>query len=83
MSVVAVQDLKASTRLTAQNVMTQTLGKRTLREIQTERVKLGEHLGVSRQIGLYFLSVALNANAVQVLQGLLCVKNVCINTLII
>ncbi|KAF7702129.1 stomatin-like protein 1 [Silurus meridionalis] len=46
MSVVALQDLKASTRLTAQNAMTQTLGKRTVREIQTERVKLGEHLGM-------------------------------------
>ncbi|XP_058263482.1 stomatin-like protein 1 [Hemibagrus wyckioides] len=46
MSVVAVQDLNASTRLTAQNAMTQTLGKRTVREIQTERVKLGEHLGM-------------------------------------
>ncbi|XP_027028808.2 stomatin-like protein 1 [Tachysurus fulvidraco] len=46
MSVVAVQDLNASTRLTSQNAMTQTLGKRTVREIQTERVKLGEHLGM-------------------------------------
>ncbi|XP_017341604.1 stomatin-like protein 1 isoform X2 [Ictalurus punctatus] len=46
MSVVALQDLKASTRLTAQNAMTQTLGKRTVREIQTERIKLGEHLGM-------------------------------------
>ncbi|KAM9496738.1 stomatin-like protein 1 [Clarias gariepinus] len=46
MSVVAVQDLKASARLTAQNAMTQTLGKRTVREIQTEKVKLGEHLGM-------------------------------------
>lgn len=46
MSVVAVQDLNASTRLTAQNAMMQTLSKKTLREIQTERIKLGEHLGV-------------------------------------
>lgn len=46
MSVVAVQDLNASTRLTAQNAMTQSLGKKTVREIQTERVKLGEHLGM-------------------------------------
>uniref|UniRef100_A0A673LQQ8 Stomatin (EPB72)-like 1 n=1 Tax=Sinocyclocheilus rhinocerous TaxID=307959 RepID=A0A673LQQ8_9TELE len=45
-SVVAVQDLNASTRLTAQNAMMQTLSKKTLREIQTERIKLGEHLGV-------------------------------------
>ncbi|XP_051548694.1 stomatin-like protein 1 [Myxocyprinus asiaticus] len=46
MSVVAVQDLNASTRLTAQNAMMQSLSKKTLREIQTERVKLGEHLGM-------------------------------------
>lgn len=46
MSVVAVQDLNASTRLTAQNAMTQILGKRTVREIQTEKVKLGDHLGM-------------------------------------
>lgn len=57
MSVVALQDLKASTRLTAQNAMTQTLGKRTVREIQTERVKLGEHLGVSGQIRSDFFSI--------------------------
>ncbi|KAJ8252263.1 hypothetical protein COCON_G00215750 [Conger conger] len=46
MSVVALQDLNASTRLTAQNAMTHNLGKKTVREIQTERVKLGDHLGV-------------------------------------
>ncbi|XP_067292070.1 stomatin-like protein 1 [Pseudorasbora parva] len=46
MSVVAVQDLNASTRLTAQNAMMQTLSRKTLREIQTERIKLGEHLGM-------------------------------------
>ncbi|XP_060770883.1 stomatin-like protein 1 isoform X2 [Neoarius graeffei] len=46
MSVVAVQDLNASTRLTAQNAMTQALGKKSVREIQTERVKLGEYLGM-------------------------------------
>lgn len=57
MSVVAVQDLNASTRLTAQSAMTQILGKRTVREIQTERVKLGEHLGVRSQIISVFLGV--------------------------
>lgn len=46
MSVIAVQDLNASTRLTAQNAMTYTLGKKTAREVQLERVKLGERLGV-------------------------------------
>lgn len=46
MSVVSVQDLNASTRLTAQNAMTVSLAKKTVREIQTERVKLGEYLGM-------------------------------------
>ncbi|KAJ3596365.1 hypothetical protein NHX12_002773 [Muraenolepis orangiensis] len=46
MSVVSVQDLNASTRLTAQNAMTHCLSKKTVREVQTERVKLGEYLGV-------------------------------------
>lgn len=46
MSVVAVQDLNASTRLTAQNAMTHSLVKKTVREIQTESTKLGEHLGM-------------------------------------
>lgn len=47
MSVVAVQDLNSSTRLTAQNAMTQSLSKKTVREIQTDRLKLGDYLGVS------------------------------------
>lgn len=47
MSVVAVQDLNSSTRLTAQNAMMQSLSKKTVREVQTERVKLGDYLGVS------------------------------------
>ncbi|XP_066557866.1 stomatin-like protein 1 [Amia ocellicauda] len=46
MSVVAVQDLNASTRLTAQNAMTRSLIKKTVREIQMERIRLGENLGV-------------------------------------
>lgn len=46
MSVLSVQDLNASTRMTAQNALTQSLAKKTAREIQTERVKLGEYLGV-------------------------------------
>ncbi|TRY81706.1 hypothetical protein DNTS_026015 [Danionella cerebrum] len=46
MSVVAVQDLNSSTRLTAQNAMMQSLSRKSLREIQSERVKLGEHLGM-------------------------------------
>ncbi|KAK6309439.1 hypothetical protein J4Q44_G00209020 [Coregonus suidteri] len=46
MSVVSVQDLNASTRLTAHNAMTTSLGRKSVREIQTERIKLGEHLGM-------------------------------------
>lgn len=46
MSVLAVQDLNTSTRMTAQNALTQSLAKKTVREIQAERVKLGEYLGV-------------------------------------
>ncbi|XP_034032327.1 stomatin-like protein 1 [Thalassophryne amazonica] len=44
MSVIFVQDLNTSTRMTAQNAMTHSLTKKTVREIQTERVKLGEYL---------------------------------------
>nr|XP_019933978.1 PREDICTED: stomatin-like protein 1 isoform X2 [Paralichthys olivaceus] len=46
LSVVSVQDLNASTRMTAHNALTHSLGKKTVREIQTERVKLGEYLGM-------------------------------------
>uniref|UniRef100_A0A8C7GGZ9 Stomatin (EPB72)-like 1 n=1 Tax=Oncorhynchus kisutch TaxID=8019 RepID=A0A8C7GGZ9_ONCKI len=46
MSVVSVQDLNASTRLTAHNAMTTSLGRKSVREIQTERIKLGEYLGM-------------------------------------
>ncbi|KAK2842314.1 hypothetical protein Q5P01_012514 [Channa striata] len=46
LSVVSVQDLNASTRMTAHNVLIQSMAKKTVREIQNERVKLGEYLGV-------------------------------------
>ncbi|XP_015199195.2 stomatin-like protein 1 [Lepisosteus oculatus] len=46
MSVVAVQDLNASTRLTAQNSMTHRLLKKTVQEIQLGRTRLGEDLQV-------------------------------------
>lgn len=46
MSVVSVQDLNTSTRMTAQNALTHSLSKKTVREIQIQRVKLGEYLGV-------------------------------------
>lgn len=65
MSVVAVQDLNASTRLTAQNVMTQALGKKSVREIQTERVKLGEYLGVSGQTRSDFFRIALYVSSAE------------------
>ncbi|XP_034541513.1 stomatin-like protein 1 [Notolabrus celidotus] len=44
MSVISVQDLNASTRMAAQNALTYSLAKKSIREIQTERVKLGEYL---------------------------------------
>ncbi|KAL6106706.1 stoml1 [Pungitius sinensis] len=46
MSVLSVQDLNASTRMTAMNALTYSLAKKTVREIQNERVKLGEYLGM-------------------------------------
>nr|XP_061825443.1 stomatin-like protein 1 [Nerophis lumbriciformis] len=46
LSVVSVQDINVSTRMTAQNALTHSLTKKTIREIQTERVKLGEYLGM-------------------------------------
>lgn len=69
MSVVAVQDLNASTRLTAQNAMTHSLVKKTVREIQTESTKLGEHLGMdinemTRPWGLEVDRVELTVGAV-------------------
>lgn len=44
LSVVAVQDLNASTRMTAHKALSYSLSRRTVREIQSERVKLGEYL---------------------------------------
>ncbi|XP_072291087.1 stomatin-like protein 1 [Eucyclogobius newberryi] len=46
LSVVAVQDLNASTRMTAHKALSYSLSRRTVREIQCERVKLGEYLGM-------------------------------------
>ncbi|TDH09545.1 hypothetical protein EPR50_G00088490 [Perca flavescens] len=46
MSVLSVQDLNASTRMTAQKALTYSLAKKTFKEIQTERIKLGEYLGM-------------------------------------
>ncbi|NXJ72590.1 STML1 protein, partial [Rostratula benghalensis] len=44
LSVMMVKDLIAATRMTAQNAMTKTLGKKNLREIQVEKLRIGEQL---------------------------------------
>ncbi|NXX98182.1 STML1 protein, partial [Centropus bengalensis] len=44
LSVMMVKDLIAATRMTAQNAMTKTLMKKSLREIQGEKLKIGEQL---------------------------------------
>lgn len=63
LSVVSVQDLNASTRMTAQKALTHSLAKKTVREIQTERVKLGEYLGVRTRFSysvLIFFAVSVH-----------------------
>ncbi|NP_001039193.1 stomatin-like protein 1 [Xenopus tropicalis] len=44
LSVLSVQDLNFVTRNTAQNLMTQSLGRKYLREIQNDRARIAEHL---------------------------------------
>ncbi|NXC49339.1 STML1 protein, partial [Penelope pileata] len=44
LSVLAVKDLVAATRMTAQSAMAKALGKKSLREIQGERLRIGEQL---------------------------------------
>ncbi|NWI54540.1 STML1 protein, partial [Calyptomena viridis] len=44
LSVMMVKDLIAATRMTAQNAMTKTLMKKSLREIQVEKMRIGEQL---------------------------------------
>ncbi|KFZ55927.1 Stomatin-like 1, partial [Antrostomus carolinensis] len=44
LSVMMVKDLISATRMTAQNAMTKTLVKKSLREIQVEKLKIGEQL---------------------------------------
>ncbi|XP_067399301.1 stomatin-like protein 1 isoform X2 [Emydura macquarii macquarii] len=44
LSVMMVKDLNAATRMTAQNAMTKTLLKKSLREIETEKLRIGEQL---------------------------------------
>uniref|UniRef100_A0A3P9NYR0 Stomatin (EPB72)-like 1 n=1 Tax=Poecilia reticulata TaxID=8081 RepID=A0A3P9NYR0_POERE len=75
MSVVSVQDLNASTRMTAQNALTHSLSKKTIREIQTERLKLEEYLGVSSNMSrlLYFTGCLIfSANIISMTLKLVC-----------
>ncbi|XP_038602814.1 stomatin-like protein 1 isoform X2 [Tachyglossus aculeatus] len=44
LSVMTVKDLNAATRMTAQNAMTKTLLKKLLREIQAEKLRIGDQL---------------------------------------
>ncbi|NWU90525.1 STML1 protein, partial [Upupa epops] len=44
LSVMMVKDLITATRMTAQNIMTKTLVKKSLREIQVEKLRIGEQL---------------------------------------
>uniref|UniRef100_A0A452HCD5 Uncharacterized protein n=1 Tax=Gopherus agassizii TaxID=38772 RepID=A0A452HCD5_9SAUR len=44
LSVMMVKDLNAAIRMMAQNAMTKTLLKKNLREIQTEKLRIGDHL---------------------------------------
>ncbi|XP_074901787.1 stomatin-like protein 1 isoform X2 [Buteo buteo] len=44
LSVMMVKDLITATRMTAQNAMTKTLVKKSLREIQVEKLRIGEQL---------------------------------------
>ncbi|NXT34088.1 STML1 protein, partial [Pelecanoides urinatrix] len=44
LSVMMVKDLIAATRMTAQNAMTKILAKKSLREIQVEKMRIGEQL---------------------------------------
>ncbi|XP_064421855.1 stomatin-like protein 1 isoform X2 [Latimeria chalumnae] len=46
LSVVAVQDLNSCARITAQNAVTHTLLKKRLREIQTDKLRIGEYLAI-------------------------------------
>lgn len=53
LSVLVVKDLVAATRMTAQNAMTKALGKKSLREIHAERLRIGEQLLVRAARGFY------------------------------
>lgn len=53
LSVMMVKDLIAATRMTAQNAMTKTLVKKSLCEIQGEKLRIGEQLLVSTTRALH------------------------------
>ncbi|XP_029420935.1 stomatin-like protein 1 isoform X4 [Nannospalax galili] len=69
LSVMAVKDLNMATRMTAHNAMTKTLLRRPLREIQMEKLKIGDQLlleinDVTRAWGLEVDRVELAVEAV-------------------
>ncbi|NWI96520.1 STML1 protein, partial [Pitta sordida] len=69
LSVMMVKDLIAATRMTAQNAMTKTLMKKSLREIQMEKMRIGEQLlleinDVTKSWGLEVDRVELSMEAV-------------------
>lgn len=52
LSVLVVKDLVAATRMTAQSAMAKALGKKSLREIQGEKLRIGEQLLVRMALGV-------------------------------
>ncbi|NXF10071.1 STML1 protein, partial [Smithornis capensis] len=69
LSVMMVKDLIVATRMTAQNAMTKTLMKKSLREIQVEKMRIGEQLlleinDMTRSWGLEVDRVELSMEAV-------------------
>ncbi|NXS14347.1 STML1 protein, partial [Neodrepanis coruscans] len=69
LSIMMVKDLIAATRMTAQNAMTKTLMKKSLREIQAEKMRIGEQLlleinDTTRSWGLEVDRVELSMEAV-------------------
>lgn len=55
LSVMMVKDLNVATRMTAQNAMTKILLKKYLREIHTEKLRIGDQLLVGPQFLLEFI----------------------------
>ncbi|NXM65718.1 STML1 protein, partial [Serilophus lunatus] len=69
LSIMMVKDLIVATRMTAQNAMTKTLMKKSLREIQVEKMRIGEQLlleinDTTRSWGLEVDRVELSMEAV-------------------